>query len=53
MEGVYNPVTRQLDLTVSGEFVGDAAGSNLRLSVYIIEDGIVGTQIGCFWVIHS
>ncbi len=46
MDGVYNPVTRQLDLTVSGEFVGNVADENLRLSVYIVEDGIVGTQSG-------
>lgn len=46
MEGVYNPDTRQIDLTVSGEFVGNVFGNSYRLSVYIIEDGIVGTQTG-------
>lgn len=46
MEGIYNPDTRELDLTVSGEFVGNVADQDLRLSVYIIEDGIVGTQSG-------
>ncbi len=46
MEGVYNPDTRVLDLTVSGELVGDVAGEDLRMSVYIVEDGIVGTQSG-------
>ncbi len=46
MEGIYNPETRELDLTVSGEFVGNVADQDLRLSVYIIEDGIVGTQAG-------
>jgi hypothetical protein len=46
IEGIYNPATRQIDLTVSGEFVGNIIENNLRLSVFIVEDGFVGTQSG-------
>ncbi len=45
MEGDYNPDTRVLNLTVSGEFVGTVNGSP-RISVYVVEDGLVGTQQG-------
>lgn len=46
MEGIFNPVSRELTLTVSGELVGTVIDSNLRLSAYIVEDGLVGTQSG-------
>lgn len=46
MSGNFNPDSRQLTLTVSGEFVGDVVETNLKLSAYIIEDGIVGSQSG-------
>lgn len=45
MEGLYNPTTKELDLTVSGEILGNLNGEP-RISVYVIEDGLVGTQQG-------
>ncbi|NLA24068.1 MAG: Omp28-related outer membrane protein, partial [Bacteroidales bacterium] len=46
MEGTFNPNTRQLVLTVSGEFVGNVQGDDPRLSVYIAENNLPGTQSG-------
>ena len=44
--GNYDPSSRTLTLTVSGEMVGEVFEQNLRLSVYIMEDGLVGSQAG-------
>lgn len=47
INGNYDPSTRQLALTVSGNVVGDLTWEqNLRLSVFIMEDGLVGSQQG-------
>lgn len=46
LDGSYDPSTRVLNLTVSGELVGEIIETNPRLSVYIMEDGLVGTQSG-------
>lgn len=46
MEGVYNPDTRQIEVTVSGELLGNVRNEYLRLTLYIIEDGVAGTQAG-------
>lgn len=46
LSGSYDPSTRTANLTVSGEMVGEVVENNLRLTVYIIEDGIVGSQSG-------
>ena len=40
----YDPQSRQLGVTVSGEFVSAFGGTEPRLSLYIIQDGIVGRQ---------
>ena len=42
----YNTSTRQLSVTVSGQFVSDVNLESPRLSLYIMEDGIMGTQSG-------
>ncbi|MBP5401045.1 MAG: Omp28-related outer membrane protein [Bacteroidales bacterium] len=46
ISGSYDPTTRNLSLTVSGETVGEMVEQNLRLSVYIMEDGLIGSQSG-------
>ncbi|MBO4655973.1 MAG: Omp28-related outer membrane protein [Bacteroidales bacterium] len=46
MDGSYDPSSRTVTLTVSGETVGEVVEQNLRLSVYIMEDGLIGTQAG-------
>ena len=46
MHGSYDPSSRTITLTVSGEMVGEVLEQNLRLSVYIIEDGLIGSQSG-------
>lgn len=46
MEGIYDPYNKTISLTVSGEMVGEVVENNLRLSVYIMEDGLVGSQSG-------
>ena len=40
----YDPQTRQLSVTISGEFLADFAGTEPRLSLYITQDGIYGVQ---------
>ena len=42
----YDPQTRQLSVTVSGEFLQSIAFDSPRLSLYIMQDGIRGTQSG-------
>lgn len=42
----YDPQTRQLSVTVSGEFLQSIAFDSPRLSLYIMQDGIWGTQSG-------
>ena len=42
----YDAQSRQLSLTVSGNFVGDMVFDSPRLSVYIMQDDIWGTQSG-------
>jgi len=42
----YDAQSRQLSLTVSGNFVGDMTFDSPRLSVYIMQDDIWGTQTG-------
>lgn len=39
----YDPQTRQLNVTVSGSFVSDFAGTP-QLSLYLTQDGIYGSQ---------
>lgn len=46
LDGSYDPSTRVLNLTVSGQLVGEIIETDPRLSVYIMEDGLVGTQSG-------
>lgn len=41
-----NAETRKLDVTVSGDLLGDFAAGNLRVGVITIEDNIRGTQAG-------
>lgn len=41
-----NAETRKLDVTVSGDLLGDFAAGNLRVGVITIEDNIRGTQSG-------
>ena len=40
----YDPQTRQLNVTVSGSFVNDFVGTEPRLSLYLTQDGIYGSQ---------
>ena len=42
----YDAQSRQLSLTVSGNFVGDMTFDSPRLSVYIMQDDIWGSQTG-------
>jgi len=42
----YNTNTKALTMTVSGEFVAPVSASDLRLGVYIMEDGLKGAQAG-------
>ena len=42
----YNATTRQLSVTVSGDFSADMNFDSPRLSLYLMQDGIVGTQSG-------
>ena len=42
----YDVDSRQLSVTVSGEFVSDMSFSSPRVSVYIMEDGIRASQSG-------
>lgn len=42
----YEPQSRQLSLTVSGSFASDMTFDSPRLSVYIMQDDIWGTQSG-------
>jgi hypothetical protein len=46
MNGTYDPITRTVQLTVSGQLVGEILETSPRLSVYIMEDGLVGSQSG-------
>lgn len=46
INGSYDPSTRNLSLTVSGETVGEVVENNLRLTVYIMEDGLINSQSG-------
>lgn len=41
-----NEETRELNVTVNGEMLGDFGANSLRVGVITIEDGIVGTQAG-------
>lgn len=41
-----NAETRKLDVTVSGDLLGDFAAGNLRVGVITIEDNILGNQAG-------
>jgi hypothetical protein len=43
--GIFNPTSRELDVDVNGTFHGDFS-SDLRLGLYIMEDGLEGTQSG-------
>ena len=40
----YDPQTRQMSVTVSGEFLADYAGTQPRLSLYITQDSIYARQ---------
>lgn len=42
----YNAATRQLSATVSGNFTDNMDFDSPRLSLYLMQDGIVGTQSG-------
>ena len=42
----YNTSNRNLSFTVSGSFTQDLAFDSPRLTVYLVEDSIVGTQSG-------
>lgn len=42
----YNAATRELTATVSGSFIQDMTFDSPRISLYIMEDGIQGTQSG-------
>lgn len=46
MDGTYDPYNKTITLTVSGETVGEVVENSLRLSVYIMEDGLINTQSG-------
>lgn len=46
MDGTYDPSTRTVQLTVSGQLVGEILETSPRLTVYIMEDGLVGSQSG-------
>lgn len=46
IHGTFDPSSKTLDLTVSGETVGEVVEDNLRLSVYIMEDGLINSQQG-------
>lgn len=45
-EITYNESTRQLDVTIAGQFVSDMTMSSPRISCYIIEDSIMSSQQG-------
>lgn len=40
----YNAQTRELSVTISGQFMSDYSGTSPRLTLYITEDGIIGRQ---------
>lgn len=44
IEGRYDSSIRKLYVTVSGEFVGDVFGDDLKLSVFLTEDNITSTN---------
>lgn len=46
MSGTYDPSSKTITLTVSGETVGEVVEDALRLSVYIMEDGLINSQSG-------
>lgn len=46
IEGEINSSTLDLDLTISGQFTADLSGKDIRLGLYILEDGLTGTQAG-------
>lgn len=45
-EITYNESTRQLNVTIAGQFSSDMTFSSPRISCYIIEDSIMGSQSG-------
>ena len=45
INGTYN-ANGSLDLTIHGELVADVAGNDLRLVVYLLEDGLIYPQAG-------
>lgn len=42
----YNETTRELSVKVSGTFYSDLTFGSARVSLYLIQDGIMGTQSG-------
>ncbi len=42
----YNPQSRTLSLTVSGQFISDVAFDSPRLTVYLMQDNILAAQSG-------
>lgn len=46
IDGTYDPTAHTINVTVSGDVVGDILEQNLRLSLYIMEDGLTGSQAG-------
>jgi len=46
MEGTYDPHIRTIQLTVSGQLVGEIFETSPRLTVYIMEDGLQNSQAG-------
>jgi hypothetical protein len=43
-DGVYDAGTRELSVTVDGSFEGDFFEENLRVTIYILEDGLTSTN---------
>lgn len=42
--GNFNETSKEISLTVSGEFVDNAPNSKYRLNVFLLEDGIISTS---------
>lgn len=53
IEGTLSENEQYINVTVSGEFISDINLGNLKLSVYIVEDGLTGPQAGASNYIHN
>lgn len=53
IEGTLSENEQYINVTVSGEFVADVNLGNLKLSVYITEDGLAGAQAGASNYTHN